>query len=404
MKHIFLLFLALLLVSGNYAQSQKDSTQQAKKKPKRYNALAIRYHWGTVLPTNDFLKGDNQAGEPIDFYQALNISYGVQTDGRSPWHHIFNFPYYGFSWYNADFFNTKELGNPTALYGFLGLPFRHRPKSTWGYELGFGLTYNWQPYDKYSNPFNTAIGSNRTVFIDANLYYTYHLTKRWNLRGSFGFTHFSNGGTKKPNSGINLISPSVAISYNFKDRPELIREIQPKYEKHYEVALQFGAGARNLLYDNPNEKVDPDAPEGTNDVMHSYYNFTGAFLKQATWRNKYGAGIDFTYDETANVIVSYPDNGNLEPSVSISDKFSDKFMIGLYGTYEFTIDRLSVASYIGYLIVRKEVTNESNRLYQKFGIKYHFKNDMYVGLLVRAHNFSVAEVIEWNIGYRIKWY
>ncbi|MCU4174926.1 acyloxyacyl hydrolase [Carboxylicivirga sp. N1Y90] len=394
------LLVAILLIIGFGSQAQSSKKDSTKTKPKKNNSVAVRYHWGTVLQTNDFLKGENNAGKPIDFYHALNLSYGVQTDGSKDWHHIFNFPSYGVSWYNADFFNTDELGNPTAIYGFMSFPFRHTEKSTWGYELGFGLTYNWQPYDKYSNPFNTAIGSNRTVFIDANLFYKYHLGNRWDLRGSFGFTHFSNGGTKKPNSGINLLSPSIELSYNFKDRPLLIREIKPAYEQHYEVALQIGAGARNILYDNPNGE-DPN--QGTADVMHSYVNISGAFLKATTWKHKFGGGIDFTYDETANVQVTNPANGNEEPIVNISDKFSEKFMLGIFGTYEYTIDRLSVASYLGYLVYRKEVTNESNKLYQKFGIKYHFKNDMYAGLLVRAHNFSVAEVIEWNLGYRIKW-
>lgn len=406
MKHTLLLLIVAVMFSSFQlnAENPKDSTQVDAKKPKKYNGIAMRYHWGTVLQTNDFLKGDNLKGQPIDYYQALNISYFVQSDGRKAWHHIFNFPTYGVSFYNANFFNTEELGTPTALYGFLGMPLKRGEKGVFGYELGFGLTYNWEPYDKYTNPLNVAIGSNRTVFIDANLFYTYHLGRRWDLRGSFGFTHFSNGGTKKPNSGINLISPAIALSYSFKDRPTLIREIQPEYETHHEVALQIGSGSRNIIYENPNTPGDENIPLGTTDLMHSYLNVSAAYLKQANWRNKFGGGIDFTYDETANVTVTNPENGNENPDVLISDKFSEKMMIGLYGTYEFTIDRLSVASYLGYLVYRKEVTNKSDsKLYQKFGIKYHFKNDMYAGLLVRAHNFSIAEVIEWNLGYRIKW-
>jgi len=90
--------------------------------------------------------------------------------------------------------------------------------------------------------------------------------------------------------------------------------------------------------------------------------------------------------------------------VIFADAFYERMMLGLYGTYEYTIDRLSVASYFGVLALRKKSDNSNPFLYQKFGIKYHFKNDMYAGLLVRAHNFSVAEVIEWTIGYRIKWH
>ena len=404
MKLLTSLILLAIGIQLNAQIEQKTDTVQSKKKPKRYNSLSLRYHAGRVLLTNDFLKGENSSNQVIDYYQALALTYSVQTDGSKEWHHIFNFPYFGFGSYNANFFNVDELGTPTALFGFMGFPFARKEKSVWGYELGFGLTYNWEPYHKYDNPFNVAIGSYRTVYIDANLFYEYHLSPRWDIRGSFGFTHFSNGGTKKPNSGINLLSPAIEVSYNFKDRPLLIQKPQPAYEQHYEIALQIGSGSSNVLYDNPNDPTPPAADKATADIMHSYLNFSAAILKQATWKNKFGVGFDVTYDEKANVTVTNPEDGSQEPVVEFADKLSEKMMLGLYGTYEYTIDRLSVASYLGFLVFRDKGPNANPFLYQKFGLKYHFKNDMYAGLLVRAHNFSVAEVIEWNIGYRIKWH
>ncbi|WP_430810274.1 MULTISPECIES: acyloxyacyl hydrolase [unclassified Carboxylicivirga] len=404
MRIRFTLLLMAMTLSVYAQQTSKEDSLKNKKKPKRYNAVAARYHAGRVLQTNDFVKGENEANQIIDYYQALTISYGVQTDGSKEWHHIFNFPYYGVAFYNANFFNVKELGKPTALYGFMGFPLKRGKRGLWGYELGFGLTYNWEPYDKYNNPFNVAIGSYRTVYIDANMFYEYHLSPRFDLRGSFGFTHFSNGGTKKPNSGINLLSPSIELSYHFKDRPLLIRKPQPAYEQHYEVAIQLGSGSSNLLYDNINTPANPDDPKGAADVMHNYVNLSAAFLKQTTWKNKFGAGFDLSYDEKANVKITYPEDGSLEPTVEFADKTADKMMLGLYGTYEFAIDRLSIASYLGFLVLRHKGENANPLMYQKFGLKYHFKNNLYAGLLVRAHNFSVAEVIEWNIGYRIKWH
>ena len=51
-----------------------------------------------------------------------------------------------------------------------------------------------------------------------------------------------------------------------------------------------------------------------------------------------------------------------------------------------------------------EVITQPPLIYEKFGLKYHFRNDLFIGLLVRAHNFTVADVIEWNIGYRFRWF
>lgn len=392
----FLVQSSFLTFALNDLTSKKSNqTDSIKTKPQRYNYLSIRYTPGYVLPTNDFVKGVNEAGDPINFYQSLDISYGVQTDGSKDWHHIFNFPYYGVSFYNANFFDRDELGMPTALFGFMGLPLERKENSLFGYELGFGLTYNWNAYDPIDNPFNIAIGSYRTVYINANLFYEYYINKRWSAKGGLGFTHFSNGGTKKPNSGLNLASPFIKLTYSLKDRPELERLPQADYDQHYEVAIQYGIGAKNKIYTNPNNE------ELYNDAMFSFSNFSAAFLKQTTWKNKFGAGFDLTYDEMAGATVTFPENDI--PQVDQADHFGDKLMLGLFGTYEFTVNRLSVASYFGAYAFRKTYDGMPPLLYQKFGLKYHFKRDIYIGLLVRAHNFSVADVIEWNLGYRIKW-
>jgi hypothetical protein len=34
---------------------------------------------GSVLQTNDFLKGDNLSGEPIDSFKSLRLEFGWQT-------------------------------------------------------------------------------------------------------------------------------------------------------------------------------------------------------------------------------------------------------------------------------------------------------------------------------------
>lgn len=372
---------------------KRDST---KKEPKVYNFIGFRYHGGYVLPTNEFIRGENMRNEPIHFYQSGTAYYGVQTTGKKEWHHALNFPYYGVGFYNASFFNTSELGYPTALYGFIGIPIRRGTNWSWGYELGFGFTYNWRPYDPYNNPFNVAIGSHHTVFIDANLYYDRALSSRWHVKGGLGFSHFSNGATKQPNSGINLLSPFVEVRYMLKDEPVLDRKPVADYLKSYEVAIQVGAGNKEEMY---HSKENDDLYTTTDFEL---INLSVAYLKQTTWKNKYGAGFDLSYDSEQNVEVTQrPGNA---PLVSVSDQLSDKMMLGLFGTYEFCIDRLSIASYLGYKVLRKTNSDSGSGLYQKFGIKYHFKNNFYVGILVRAHNFTVADYIEWNVGYRIKWF
>jgi len=372
---------------------RRDSLEM---QPKRYGFFSSRYHAGWVLPTNDFLKGENMKGAPINSFHALSFSYGVQTVGQKEWHYVLNFPYYGISFYNANFFDSKELGYPTALYGFLGIPLKRWGRNTFGYELGFGLTYNWEPYNPYTNPFNVAIGSHQTVYVDANLFYKYRLSSGWHLKGGLGFSHFSNGATKQPNNGLNLLSPYVEVSYNLRKQPVLIRREVAAWKPNYELALQLGAGKKQEVY------RDQDDEELQSVEAFHLVNVSAAMLRQVSWKNKYGLGLDLSYDSQAGVSVKY--RSDAMPEIKKSDILTDRMMFGIFGAYEFCIDRLSVASYLGYYALRKEFEDQTPAVYQKFGLKYHFRNNMYIGILVRAHNLSIADYIEWNVGYRFKWY
>lgn len=387
---LFIICIYLLSVTSAFAYARKDST----KKEIKYKNISVKYQAGRVLQTNDFLKGDNLANTPITFYQSWAITYSRQTSGLKEWEHVHNFPHYGFGFYTADFHNDEELGLPNAIYGFIGLPIRRWSNSVLGYKLGFGLTYNWKPYDGYKNPFNVAIGSYRTVYVDLNINYTYFIGKRWDLIGGFGFTHFSNGATRKPNKGINLISPYIELKYNLKDRPLLIREVVPAYPTHQEVTLNLAWGRRQL---NPQGYED----KRLDDYIYDVYNFSVAYLKQPTWKNKYGIGIDLTYDESIDPHLIINEDDKVE--LVLPSKLTKKMTVGVYGTYEFAIDRLSIVTCMGVTALRKKYDGMASLLYQKFGAKYHLKNDAYFGILVRANNFSVAQFIEWNVGYRIKW-
>ena len=185
------------------------------------------------------------------------------------------------------------------------------------------------------------------------------------------------------------------MNYSLRDRPELIREPQPAYEEKYELALQVGTGKKQQVYRNPGD--DELKTVGNFSVI----NISAALLKQTTWKNKFGVGVDLTYDTEGNVNIDYDGDGI--PIIIKSNDAIDKMKMGIYGTYEFCVDRLSIASYLGVYALRKSYDSEPPLFYEKFGLKYHFKNNIYVGLLVRAQKFTVADVIEWNIGYRFRW-
>jgi hypothetical protein len=405
MKKIWLLTL-LLTISITVFSS--DSTKV--KKDRYHKSLRVFYQAGTVLQTNDFLKGDNAIGKPIDYYQSASLQYGIETDGRKLWQQIYGYPTWGFGYYSVNFFDSQELGTPSAIYAFINAPLIKRFKR-WSinYEVGFGLTYNWKKFDFETNPFQYAIGSSNTVFIDAGLNADVWLGKRFNLTAGFTFTHFSNGATRVPNLGINLIAPRVGLKYIFKGRPEFIVKEIPKYEDNWEYIVLIALSSKQLAF-----KVTSN--NDTSYVAETYGIFTlsTGINRQISHKVKFGAGLDIGWDNSYNSYIEYEDN---KATARVNAGDGNKLSVGAYGSFELVVNKLNVVIQPGWYLYREDwaIPDETppegvsyprrkpGGSYQRIGLKYHIFKDTFVGINVRAYDFSIADYIEWNIGYRIKW-
>jgi len=400
-------FFILIIILFSVSSYASDSTKVDKN---RYvKSLRFFYQAGSVLPTNNFLKGENETGEPIDYYQSFSLQYGIETDGRKLWQQLYGYPTWGFGFYSVNFFSPNELGTPSAIYSYINAPLIKRFKR-WSvnYEIGFGLTYNWKKFDLETNAFQYAIGSSNTVFIDAGLNVDVMLGKRFNLTAGFTFTHFSNGATRVPNLGINLVAPRVGLKYMFKDRPEFIVVDVPKYADDWEYVVLFAASSKQMGF-------EVTSNNDTTYVAETYGIFTlsTGVNRQISHKVKFGAGIDMGYDGAYNSYISYENNVTTE-KLNAGD---NKFAFGAYATFELVVNRLSVIIQPGWYIYREEwkipdtaptegiayPRRKPGNSYQRIGLKYHIFENVFAGINVRAYDFSIADYIEWNIGYRMKW-
>ncbi len=401
------LYIVALISLFSISAFSSDSTNVKKD---RYNkSLRFFYQAGKVLPTNDFLTGDNASGEPVDYFQSFSLQYGIETDGRKLWQQLYAYPTWGFAFYSVNFFNPDELGNPSSIYTFINAPIIKRFKN-WSinYEVGFGLTYNWKPFDINTNPFQYAIGSNNTVFIDAGLNADFNVGKHFNLTAGFTFTHFSNGATRVPNMGINLIAPRIGAKYRFEPRKEFIVNEIPKYSNNWEYIALVAASSKQLGYmvtDNSDTTYVAEA--------YGVFTFSTGVNRQISHKVKLGLGADFSYDGSYNSYIKYQNNQTTE---RLNAGNGNKLAIGAYGSFELVIHKLSMVVQPGWYLYREEweVPEEPSEgisiprrkpggSYQRIGLKYHIFDNVFAGINVRAYDFSIADYIEWNIGYKVNW-
>ena len=383
---------AAALLSGSTPSLAADD--DAFPGPSHY--LRGAYQAGWVLGTNDFLKGDNQSGEPIDRFQSVRLEFGWQTDGSQDWHHAYNFPSYGLGVYGADLNNEEELGTPTSLYGFYVWPLARSSRWQFNFELAFGFTNDWKPYDPVNNPKNVAIGLGRSVHIEVGGNVEYRLADRWSLIGGITGTHFSNGGTQRPNHGINQIGPILFAKFDTDApvTPPARRQID-EYPDGWDLTVTGSAGKRNL--DLPLD--NPQLREEYGNQSYFIGNLTVGMGRRFAYKSRYVFGLDLCYDESVGDLIridAYNRGENADPSTG------NNFELAAFAGYEVIANRTHLLVHLGYKLLTKDVPNRLPEFYQRLGVKQFVYRDWFVGLNVRFHEIGSADNLEWNVGYALK--
>ena len=372
MKHLIFITLLLSIASTSYSQKYRNS------------GLFLETHLtqGGVLKSNDFVRGENRDGIPIKGFSATDFRIGWQTIGSKAWHHANRLPYYGLGIYNMVFSNAEEIGYPAALYFFFGAPFSRKEKSSFDYEFSFGLSHNWEPYDKVNNPFNLAIGSYRNAYIDAKIKYVWYFSKKVSSDAGIRVTHFSNGAMRHPNSGINLLGLFVGLRYDIitKDPIPLDQLETKKVEPTEEFNIYIASGKRSVKH-----------TQNFNQQMASLLNVSLEYLVPAGSIFKYGMGVEMGIDQNRNVDIE----GNVVDFASTKKQlFSAVSAIG-----QFRANRLAVQAGIGYEMINDGRFHFSNDISQRIGLRFYLFDHIIAGIAIKANNFSTADYIEWSLGY-----
>jgi len=385
--------LCIFFFLKTYAQHENLSVSDTNVSKKW--AIEGMYQNGYVFGTNPFLRGINIEGEKINAFQAFSVKVPFQTTGKKYWEQAYKYPQYGLGMYVADFYNPEEIGFPIAVYGFFNAPFHRWDRLTLNYEIGFGATFNWKSFNPLTNQYNLVIGSRESFMIDAGMNLEYQLAGRFELISGFSLTHFSNGGLKKPNFGINTLAPKISIKYNFFEDPVFRNLEKEHFTPGNEWNISVFGGLKNVIFDSVNIAI-LEKYEG---VDFPVLGITTIFNRQISFKSKIGFGATITYNGAVNAQAAV-ENNDLEPE---HGQFGEKILLSLYPSYELVINKVSMILQPAFYIYRRSLLNQSPVFHQRLGLKYHFTDRFFIGITLVDYKFHVSDFIEWNIGYRLKW-
>lgn len=338
--------------------------------------LHVEYMHGFIL------KHKKQIAHLITAHpQGIKATLVKKTMGDKQWHQRYSYPEVGLSLIYLDY-NNPDVGKSIALIPHYNifLTKNRDAKSQWKYQMGLGVGYNTNKYNKEVNNQNNVLGTNINFGISLQLQHEYKLSKKLLWLNSLSLTHFSNGAIRKPNSGINAISFNTGMAYSLsqKDYKYQAYESDPidKSGLGYTATLSFGM----------HEAIKIGAG--------SYPFFVLSVLADKTLnhKSKLGVAVEWFYSESIKQEIQY--------DTKLEGKSKPDFnRVGIALSHELMLGDFSVMSQFGYYVY--DPYQPFTAVYLRAGLRRYFNEHMFASLCVKSHN-AKAEAAEFALGWRFK--
>ena len=214
--------------------------------------------------------------------------------------------------------------------------------------------------------------------------------KKEKVLGNFGFqsgllfTHFSNGSTKSPNTGINTLAINAGIIY----------DVQPDFTRHPKREI-----------DNSGEKIKYNftARTGCNETfvnagLKPFLHLGFHIDKKINKKSALQLGTDFFINESRREYINYSRIAYQLDKKPVPENVDYK-RAGLFIGHELFINKFSIETQIGHYVYQPVVL-EDEGLYARLGIKYYFTENLFSSFHVKTHYFQ-AENLEIGLGLRL---
>lgn len=351
-----------------------------------------------LVPTNRFLRGENEKGKPINQAFSAHLKYAFQFHPDSYEGRMFPGTYQGIGISYNTFGEPHQLGNPVAVYLFQGSPIvRFSPKLSLNYEWNFGIACGWKPYDYDTNPYNRVIGSKVNAYLNTNFYLDYQFAREWKLAAGIDFTHYSNGNTSFPNAGVNTIGARIGIIRTFTpgsvyEAPHTLSPL-PAFQRHFSYDLIFfGSWRRKGIILEDRGIASPEKYPVLGFNFAPMYNFHPRF--------RGGISLDGIYDSSASAYVKEDGtNENGEPNlIVLSPPRRYQYALGLSARAELVMPYFSVNIGIGANALYR--SHDFKGCYQVLALKFSVTRNTFLHIGYNLQNFQNPNYLMLGIGYR----
>lgn len=322
-------------------------------------------------------------------FPSFELTAMKATYGRTRWEYKYNYPYIGISYWYSGLGNTGVLGAGHAVFPFIDFPLTGSEREWLYFRLGVGLGWITNPYDRYTNYENLAIGSHLNGAVNLMFEYKQRLGSRMIASLGLSLMHFSNGSIKTPNYGLNIPSANIALAYRLSPentylRSKLMPELYPfemAGRKSVLLDLNLGAGVKDM--------------QSTLGVGNRYFigTFYANLMMPVSYKSLLGVGADLSYDGSDIVV--------LESGGAYSGHRLSVVKAGINAAYELSFSKMAIMLNLGSYVYAQDKTD--GYVYEKLALRYHFTESLFASITLKAH-YARADFIAFGAGYKLPIY
>jgi hypothetical protein len=211
----------LALCVFSFGQSLPDDSTASVR------LLGMKGHYGFVIVHSRELVPVRHSNP-----RGLEVDLAWHKTSRKAWESCHCYPRLGAALTLWDYDQPSILG-----YGATGLFYVEPLFAPWrqfsfSVRAGMGLSFQTKPYDPVSNPFNLSYSTYVAVPLQLGGALHWRLAPQWMLDATLAYNHFSNGGIREPNKGINWPTAALGVARYFSPPAFIDRDKRDWREDH----------------------------------------------------------------------------------------------------------------------------------------------------------------------------
>ena len=345
-----------------------------------------KYHYGRLIIHSEKVRPLRKGNIEI-----VEFNLVFPTTGKHKWAQLYRYPDLGIGYQVTSWKNPEMIGTSHTLNSYIRIPIVIIKPFKLYYHIGASPSYFTKTYAPETNPLNLSIGSHLNLYIHVGLGAQLRIYEKLLINAGYGINHYSIGNLIQPNVGLNVDAAYVSMQYAINNEPTSIitNEMTRKIRRH-EMWTYIGPGFKEIEIDLDTNAWGTVGP----DPGHKYFTTTVSvnYAYQFNYKHKLGVGFEYFYDRSLKKrllvqgVEDIKDSYLFRPGFNISHEllFSDLSFITQFGRY-----------------IYSKSTRFGNKYY-RVALKYHFHENWFVILALKAHLPAIADFTEWGIGYRIR--